>query len=556
MIRKISAVLIILIVSLGFYVEGFSQSPSQYALIRRPVLENPLIWKMTKSEAWAQFGSQLIINSVSAAQSYIMNPSYYLYSGMAFELDHGWNRMLYSECLDNWIRAYGTLGSGTGQFSWPTRLDCEGLCNATYGVNLYYYIFVADASNNRIIKFRYRWDTQVLENLGAITGNGLELPQDLDINNAFEFYWPDDDYLWVLNGNAQIKRFTFDGTLMNTYGSYGHGTGQFCRPTAVVCGRGPFIPPPNDRYANTDHIHVADRGNNRLVWLIKTHGTESITWYKEVYLNRDIVDLEADNFGQIWAVDRTNGQFIKYTYDLQPLCTFGSSGFGINQFWRPESFSNTGGFLGCGNVYVVESWGDSSGGQYFTIATDIVDFNIYSDDKHWVHYADYILVDPAGIYFKIYNETGNLIRTVEPGVLEYSGHTLTWWDGKNDAGQAVVSGNYQMKVSAVSVYHDITTPGSPPADSITKEGWVCNVHPNDKAGDANSNLTVESGDVVYLVNYLFKGGPPPNPMWKGDASGDCQVTISDTVYLVAYLFKGGSSPQLDFGCSNWWKCQL
>jgi hypothetical protein len=44
------------------------------------------------------------------------------------------------------------------------------------------------------------------------------------------------------------------------------------------------------------------------------------------------------------------------------------------------------------------------------------------------------------------------------------------------------------------------------------------------------------------------------PLWKGDANGDCTVNISDTVYLVAYLFKGGPPPHLNFGCSNWWKC--
>jgi hypothetical protein len=461
--------------------------------------------------------------------------------------------MIYSECLDDWIRAYGTRGSGSGQFSWPKRLDCEAPCNNT-GYLYYYYIYVADASNNRIVKLRYRWDTQTIVNDGVITGNGLDLPLDLDINNGFEFYWTNNDYLWVLNGNSQLKRFTLDGTLQNTYGSYGNGVGQFCRPTAIVCGRGPFLQSPNDPFANVDAFYVADRGNNRIVRLIKTHGAEDIYWHKEVYLDRDIVDLEVDNFGQVWAVDRANGQLIKYTYDLLPLCTFGSSGFGENQFYHPVSLSNTGGYLGCGNVYVLESWTDSSGGQYFVIGTDIVDFNVYSNDNHSVHYADYVLVDPGGIHFKIYNEAGNLIRTVQPVYVYYSGSTSHWWDGENDAGQNVASGNYLMKVSAVSVYADINEPGNPPADSITKEGWVCNVHPNDIPGDVNSNLTVESADIVYLINYLLKGGPGFSPFWKGDTNGDCKVSLSDIVYLINYLFKGGPAPQLNFSCSPW-TCQ-
>lgn len=553
--KKTNLIWLVMLAILSPIRNGLCQSPSQYALIQRPVMQNPLIWKLTKNVANNLWQKNLFYNHSSAAQSYVMTPWYELWSGMAFELDNGWNRMLYSECLDNWIRAYGTYGSGTGQFSWPTRLDCEAVCNQTY-YSAYYHIFAADASNNRIVKLRYDWrpEYQSIINDGAITGNGLELPQDLDINNGYDFYPDTNDYLWVLNGNSQIKRFTFAGTLMKTYGSYGNGQGQFCRPTAVACGRNAFIP--GAPGANNTHIYVADRGNNRLVWLIKWTGSEDIVWQKEIFLDKDIVDLDVDNWGQIWAVDRTNGQFIKYTYDLLPLCTFGSSGFGVNQFWRPESFSNTGGYLGCGNASVVESWGDSSGGQYFTIATDVIDFSVYSDSNHWTHSANYMLVDPAYIYVQIYNESGALVRTIELGLLQNSGSTLKWWDGKNDAGQKVASGNYSMKVSAVSVYRNINEPGNPPADSITKEGWVCNVHPNDKAGDANSDLTVSMADIVYLVNYLFKGGPPPNPLWKGDANGDCTVNISDTVYLVAYLYKGGPPPHLNFGCSNWWKCQL
>jgi len=553
MTRKINLVIIVFLFLFTFSEMGFSQSPSQNALVQRPVMQNPLIWKFTKSVAYNLWQKNLFYNHISTAQSYVMDPSYYLYSGMAFELDNGWNRMLYSECLDNWIRAYGTYGSGTGQFSWPNRLDCEAVCNQSY-YSAYYHIFVADASNNRIVKLRYDWrpEYQNIINDGAITGNGLELPQDLDINNGYDFYPDTNDYLWVLNGNSQIKRFTFVGTLMKTYGTYGNGQGQFCRPTAVACGRNAFIP--GAPFANNTHIYVADRGNNRLVWLIKWIGSEEIVWQKEIYLDRDIVDLEVDNWGQVWAVDRANGQFIKYTYDLLPLCTFGSSGFGVNQFWRPESFSNTGGYLGCGNVYVVESWGDSSGGQYFTIATDIIDFSVYSDSNHWTHSATYMLVDPAYIYVQIYNESGALVRSIELRLLQNSGSTLKWWDGKNDAGQKVTSGNYSMKVSAVSAYSDITVPGHPPADSITKQGWVCNVNPNDRAGDANSDLTVSMSDIVYLVNFLFKGGPAPNPLWKGDANGDCTVNVTDTVYLVAFLFKGGLPPHLNFGCSNWWKC--
>lgn len=72
-----------------------------------------------------------------------------------------------------------------------------------------------------------------------------------------------------------------------------------------------------------------------------------------------------------------------------------------------------------------------------------------------------------------------------------------------------------------------------------------------KPGDANSDGTVTVADVVFLVSFLFKGGPPPSPLWRGDANGDCQVTVADTVYLVAYLFKQGAKPFFNQNPNCW-----
>jgi len=62
------------------------------------------------------------------------------------------------------------------------------------------------------------------------------------------------------------------------------------------------------------------------------------------------------------------------------------------------------------------------------------------------------------------------------------------------------------------------------------------------SGDANRDGKVTVSDVVYLINYLFKGGPAPNPLAVGDANCDGKVSISDIVYLINYLFKGGPAP--------------
>ena len=61
-------------------------------------------------------------------------------------------------------------------------------------------------------------------------------------------------------------------------------------------------------------------------------------------------------------------------------------------------------------------------------------------------------------------------------------------------------------------------------------------------GDVNSDGVVDVGDVVYLINYLFKGGAAPNPIQAGDVTRDGVVDIGDVVYLINYLFKGGPAP--------------
>jgi hypothetical protein len=61
-------------------------------------------------------------------------------------------------------------------------------------------------------------------------------------------------------------------------------------------------------------------------------------------------------------------------------------------------------------------------------------------------------------------------------------------------------------------------------------------------GDINGDGNIDVGDVILLVNYLFRSGPSPSPLVRGDVNGDCQVDVGDVVYLINYLFKGGSQP--------------
>jgi len=61
-------------------------------------------------------------------------------------------------------------------------------------------------------------------------------------------------------------------------------------------------------------------------------------------------------------------------------------------------------------------------------------------------------------------------------------------------------------------------------------------------GDPDADKEIGIVDVVYLINYLFKTGSPPNPFESGDVNCDSDVGIVDVVYLINYLFDGGPPP--------------
>jgi len=61
-------------------------------------------------------------------------------------------------------------------------------------------------------------------------------------------------------------------------------------------------------------------------------------------------------------------------------------------------------------------------------------------------------------------------------------------------------------------------------------------------GDANGDGGTTVSDVVYLINYLFKGGPGVIDPIQGDPNQDGKITVADVVYLINFFFKGGPYP--------------
>ncbi len=61
-------------------------------------------------------------------------------------------------------------------------------------------------------------------------------------------------------------------------------------------------------------------------------------------------------------------------------------------------------------------------------------------------------------------------------------------------------------------------------------------------GDANGDESLNVGDAVHLINYVFKGGPAPDPEEAGDPNCDGSINVGDAVYMINFVFKGGPVP--------------
>jgi len=60
--------------------------------------------------------------------------------------------------------------------------------------------------------------------------------------------------------------------------------------------------------------------------------------------------------------------------------------------------------------------------------------------------------------------------------------------------------------------------------------------------DYDPNDQIDISDLVFAVDYMFSGGPPPPCSEEADVNGDSVIDISDLVHLADYMFTGGEPP--------------
>jgi hypothetical protein len=59
-------------------------------------------------------------------------------------------------------------------------------------------------------------------------------------------------------------------------------------------------------------------------------------------------------------------------------------------------------------------------------------------------------------------------------------------------------------------------------------------------GDQSCDGALDVRDVVRLITYVFRGGPPPDPLKRADVNCDGAINLQDVVQLVIHVFRGGA----------------
>ena len=155
-----------------------------------------------------------------------------------------------------------------------------------------------------------------------------------------------------------------------------------------------------------------------------------------------------------------------------------------------------------------------------------------------MHIQNYVM--PVGYQGQSYHVTLEAIGGTAPYSWSFLGGDLP--SGLNFNGGAVGTITGTPDFSSVYYFTFMCQDSGLPFKADTISINITVVEPPYVCGDANSSGAVSISDAVYLIAYIFAGGPAPDPLAAADANCSGGVSISDVVYLIAYIFAGGPAP--------------
>ncbi len=120
-------------------------------------------------------------------------------------------------------------------------------------------------------------------------------------------------------------------------------------------------------------------------------------------------------------------------------------------------------------------------------------------------------------------------------------NNIAVWDGHT---WSALGSGVNDRVTSLTVYDNKLIAGGwfTRAGSRVSNYLATWTKPMYDCGDANGSGEINLVDIVYVVNWLFAGGPAPVDEVAGDYNGDGRPNIADAVYLINYIFRSGPAP--------------
>jgi len=298
---------------------------------------------------------------------------------------------------------------------------------------------------------------------------------------------------------------------------------------------------------------------------------------RPIIKNNTIYGNVATSPGYAGGIDYTSNSYPEVINNIIVLNDGGgiSSGSpGEDYLFYNDVWANFNGddYIGCdpgtGDISCDPEFCDAENGNYYLLSTsccvgagqngeNIGAFGLCSvPDTLWIiaySPVDLIVTDPVGDSISLefntiqdadydttvdWNEDGDsddLVTIPHPYVGEYQIRVIREDDVAPD--DTTYDLGIRINGSALDLLADDEP--LPPPDGCSDYSYDCLPH---LKGDVNGDDVINSADIVFLINYLFKSGLAPDPLELGDVNCDDVINSADVVYLIDYLFKGGPPP--------------
>jgi DNA-binding beta-propeller fold protein YncE len=228
------------------------------------------------------------------------------------------------------VKKWGSLGTGDGQFKKPHDLDFDPSEKYLYSTDREGHRVQVFDKNGTFIK---KWGSEG-------TGDGeFRKPYSVDVDSQGN--------VWVAElENHRIQKFDSDGNFLFKFGSKGSKEGEFNMPRQAAVDK------------DVEFLYVVDSGNHR-VQKFDTDGNFIKSWGSKGTGDGEFnfpVSLIIDSKGDIIVNERDNNRVQKFDSDGNFLLKFGSEGHGDGQFFVIEHMATD----KFDNIYVNDPQGEEA----------------------------------------------------------------------------------------------------------------------------------------------------------------------------------------------------